>query len=91
VILATGHRPRVNAFLPDASPAYDESGTPLCSGRETAISGLYYCGYSVSPTGMLRDIAREARHISGVIARKCRGMGTDARSQEPRAARARGP
>ena len=57
VILATGYRPRVNAFLEGASVAYDENGTPLSSGRETPIPGLYFCGYYVSPTGMLREIA----------------------------------
>ena len=70
VILATGYRPRVNAFLEGAAVAYDENGTPLSSGRETPIPGLYFCGYDVSPTGMLREIALEARRISVSIARK---------------------
>jgi cation diffusion facilitator CzcD-associated flavoprotein CzcO len=70
VILATGYRPRVNAFLEEASAAHDENGTPLSSGQEAPIPGLYFCGYSVSPTGMLREIALEARRISAAIARK---------------------
>lgn len=70
VILATGFRPRVNAFLEEASAVYDENGTPLSSGREAPIPGLYFCGYYVSPTGMLREIALEARRISAAIARK---------------------
>ena len=70
VILATGYRPRVNAFLEGAAVAYDENGTPLSSGHETPIPGLYFCGYDVSPTGMLREIALEARRISVSIARK---------------------
>jgi indole-3-pyruvate monooxygenase len=70
VILATGYRPRVNSFLIGASTVYDEEGTPLSSGRETPIPGLYFCGYDVSPTGMLREIALEARRISSAIARK---------------------
>jgi cation diffusion facilitator CzcD-associated flavoprotein CzcO len=69
VILATGYRPRVNAFLEVALAAYDEKGTPLFSGPETPIPGLYFCGFHVSPTGMLREIAREARRISAAIAR----------------------
>lgn len=68
VILATGYRPRVDAFLKDASAAVDSNGTPLSSGREAALPGLYFCGYSVSPIGMLRDIAREAQQIAGQIA-----------------------
>lgn len=71
VILGTGYRPRVDEFLEHASAAHDESGTPLVSGRETAVPGLYFCGYYVSPTGMLREIAREARRIAAAIARQC--------------------
>lgn len=68
VILATGYRPRVNAFLEGALTAYDDNGTALFSGPESPIPGLYFCGFHVSPTGMLREIAREARRISAVIA-----------------------
>ncbi len=70
VILATGYRPRVNAFLEGASAAHDENGIPASSGCETPIPGLYFCGYYVSPTGMLREIALEARRISAAIAQK---------------------
>jgi len=70
VILATGYRSRVNAFLAGAAAAYDENGTPSSSGREAPIPGLYFCGYYVSPTGMLREIALEARRISAAAARK---------------------
>lgn len=70
VILATGYRPRVSAFLAGASAAYDERGTPLLSGCEAPIPRLYFCGYYVSPTGMLREIALEAHQISVAIARK---------------------
>jgi cation diffusion facilitator CzcD-associated flavoprotein CzcO len=71
VILATGYRPRVHKFLTGvAALAYDENGTPLSSGRETYMPGLYFCGHQVSPTGMLREISMEARKISSSIARK---------------------
>jgi NAD(P)H-nitrite reductase large subunit len=70
VVLATGYRPRVNAFLPGATAAYDEAGTPVSSGREAPIPGLYFCGYYVAPTGMLREIGLEARRISAAIARR---------------------
>jgi indole-3-pyruvate monooxygenase len=69
VILATGYRPRVNAFLEGGLNAYDDTGTPLFSGSEAPIPGLYFCGFHVSPTGMLREIAIEARRISAAIAR----------------------
>jgi indole-3-pyruvate monooxygenase len=69
VILATGYRPRVNAFLEDGLNAYDDQGTPLLSGPESPVPGLYFCGFHISPTGMLREIAIEARRISAAIAR----------------------
>jgi indole-3-pyruvate monooxygenase len=72
VILATGYRPRVSAFLQGASAAHDENGAPLSSGRETSMPGLYFCGQYVSPTGMLREIGIEARRISAAIAGKRR-------------------
>jgi hypothetical protein len=69
-VLATGCRPRVNEFIPDASSAFDEDGTPTSTGKEASIPGLYFCGYYVSPTGMLREIAIEARQIGAAIAQK---------------------
>jgi indole-3-pyruvate monooxygenase len=69
VIVATGYRPRVDTFL-KAARVYDENGTPVSSGCETSAPGLYFCGYHVSPTGMLREIAIEAKQISAAIAKK---------------------
>jgi indole-3-pyruvate monooxygenase len=70
VILATGYRPRVNTFLTNVSAMiYDEKGTPLSSGYETKMPGLYFCGYYVAPTGMLREIGIEAKRICINIAR----------------------
>ncbi len=74
VILATGYRPRVNTFLAGVKGVYDEEGTPLSSGDESSIPGLYFCGYSVASTGMLREINLEARRISAAIARKSAGV-----------------
>ncbi|MEP7356823.1 MAG: NAD(P)/FAD-dependent oxidoreductase [Anaerolineales bacterium] len=69
VILATGYRPRVNEFLQGAAAAFDENGKPLTTGRESAVPGLYFCGYYISPTGMLREIALEAMRIGAAIAK----------------------
>ncbi len=71
VILATGYRPRVNAFLTGISAVvYNENGMPSSSGQETKLPGLYFCGYYVAPTGMLREIRIEAKRISANIAGK---------------------
>ncbi|MCE9646775.1 MAG: NAD(P)/FAD-dependent oxidoreductase [Chloroflexi bacterium] len=69
VILATGYRPKVDAFLKESSVC-DQDGTPLSTGREASIPGLFFCGYYVSPTGMLREIALEAKHISAAIVQR---------------------
>ena len=68
LLLTTGYRPRVNTFLKADSNVYNQEGTPLSSGRETSTSGLYFCGYYVSPTGGLRETGIEARLISASIA-----------------------
>ena len=70
VILATGYRPHVNDFLQGAPSAFDEEGTPATSGKESSITGLYFCGYYVSPTGMLREIAIEAKRIGDSITKR---------------------
>lgn len=68
VVLATGYRPALGAFV-EAAAALDSRGTPLKSGVET-LPGLYFCGFHVAPTGMLREIGREARRIAGAIAER---------------------
>ena len=68
VVLATGYRPAVDAFLEQASLVTDEHGNPRRSGREAAVPGLYFCGFHVSPVGMLREIAMEAKQIARDIA-----------------------
>ncbi len=68
VVLATGYLPRADAFLEGVPNACDDRGTPLFSGAEAPVPGLYFCGFHISPTGMLREIAREARQVSAAIA-----------------------
>jgi hypothetical protein len=66
VVLATGYRPALGAFLDPALVAaacLDADGAPGRSGVEI-LPGLFCCGFRVSPTGMLRAIAREVREIA---------------------------
>jgi indole-3-pyruvate monooxygenase len=70
VVMATGYRPALHDFLPDAARVTDTSGVPSVSGGESALPGLYFCGFFVSPTGMLRAIAREAQKIAAAIRAK---------------------
>lgn len=68
VICGTGFRANLSAFLKDAHKVTDEDGNPEVSGEESALKGLYFCGFYVSPTGMLREISIEARKIARAIA-----------------------
>ncbi|TAL24242.1 MAG: NAD(P)/FAD-dependent oxidoreductase [Aquabacterium sp.] len=74
VVLATGFRPAVGEWLHDAGVALDQDGAPAASGRESARPGLYFCGYYVSPTGMLREIALEAQAIAKAVAERQRAV-----------------
>jgi cation diffusion facilitator CzcD-associated flavoprotein CzcO len=67
IVLATGYRPAIADFLEVAGEVIDERGVPAKSGRET-LPGLYFCGFYVAPTGMLREIGVEAKRIAASIA-----------------------
>jgi len=69
VVLATGYRPRVNAFLSGVDGMCDAAGTPLVSGAETPWPGLFCCGYKVTATGALREAGLEAQRIARAIVR----------------------
>src|SRR5262249_47581331 len=70
VVLATGYRPALSAFLQGAAGVLRADGVPEAGGAGT-LPGLYFCGFFVTPTGMFREIAREARRIAAAIARSC--------------------
>ena len=65
VVLATGFRPRLDEFL-DAPGALNAEGLPVQNGREVK-PGLFFCGFHVAGTGMLREIAIEAKRIAAAI------------------------
>lgn len=69
VVTGTGYRPGLDEFLPDWRAVCDEAGIPEVSGAPTALPGLYFCGQYVSPAGMLREIAIEARRIADHLTR----------------------
>ena len=53
---------------PEAAQVCSKDGVPKKSGEEV-LAGLYFCGFHVSPTGMLREIAIEAKRIARSVAR----------------------
>jgi indole-3-pyruvate monooxygenase len=65
IVAATGFSPNLDRFL---APGDD---IPT-AGRENGVANgteLYFCGFSVTPTGMFREIGIEARRIADHIAR----------------------
>lgn len=67
VILGTGYRPQVTEFLEDSSDLLDDAGVPLISGGRTAQPNLYFCGFYIAPTGMLREVGLESARILRLI------------------------
>ncbi|MFW6199707.1 MAG: flavin-containing monooxygenase [Gemmatimonadota bacterium] len=68
IVAATGYRPSFDRFLECSDRVTDDTGVPRKSGRPTSLPGLYFCGFYVSPTGMLREFGIEARRIADHIA-----------------------
>jgi indole-3-pyruvate monooxygenase len=68
VVLATGFTTGLAAMLPDHASVLDAGERPLTRGHETARSGIYFCGFNLSATGMLRQIGIEAHAIGREIA-----------------------
>jgi thioredoxin reductase len=62
VILATGYRPALD-YIEGASEVLDERGYP----RTVVSPGLYFIGYRNVATGLLREIAREAKRVASAI------------------------
>lgn len=72
VVMATGYRPALTEFLRQTEGVLDDRGTPVASGQESSSPGLFFCGFHVSPTGMLREIGIEAKKISRLLRRRAR-------------------
>jgi indole-3-pyruvate monooxygenase len=72
VILATGYRAELQRILEKTDGVVDGSGKPQRSGYESALAGLYLCGFHVASTGMLREIALEAQRVAADLARQLR-------------------
>ena len=69
IVLATGFRPGIERLLKQRNDVVVKP-RPHGESRVIGAAGLYLCGFFVSPTGMLRDIAMEARWIAEHITRR---------------------
>lgn len=72
IVLATGYRAALTRWLEGAEAALDERGLPNAHGRESALPGLYFCGFRNPTTGALRESALEAERIAAAIAVRAR-------------------
>lgn len=70
VVLATGYEAALRELLPQWRVVCDDYGRPLVSGDRTALPGLWFCGFFVSPAGMLREIGLEATRIAAQLGRR---------------------
>jgi indole-3-pyruvate monooxygenase len=66
IVAATGFRPRSECLLEPQSDILNVEQPQPPSGGEKK-SGLHYCGFIVSPTGMLREIGIEAQRLADEI------------------------
>lgn len=68
VVLATGYRTGLQDWLKVGPGVLSATGEPVCSGLPIPKEpGLYFCGYHVAATGMLREIGIEAQRIASQI------------------------
>jgi len=69
VILATGYRPQLEFLQVSSAQEWERSPMTIpTKGRESTVPNLYFIGFSVAVTGMLREIGIEARSIAKNIA-----------------------
>jgi len=68
IILGTGYRADLSAYLPDHRHVLNETGSPKVSGAASGECGLYFCSYRPALTGQLREIGIEAERIAELIA-----------------------
>jgi NADPH-dependent glutamate synthase beta subunit-like oxidoreductase len=68
VVLATGYTPGLADLIEGFDAIADARGRPDRFGAESGIPGLFFVGFSTPPTGVLREIAIEARRVVAVLA-----------------------
>ena len=68
IILATGYEHKLERILDLDAETTADLHKPI--GKRTTLgkNGLYFCGFYISPTGMLREMGIEAKRIAELIA-----------------------
>ena len=70
IILATGYQHNLNSFLEIDNDRLHDLDKPIAKQSYFGKDGLYFCGFFISPKGMLREIGIEAAQIAKNIASK---------------------
>jgi indole-3-pyruvate monooxygenase len=70
IIAATGYQHNLESLLDSSSERISDLNNPINKQSYFGRDGLYFCGFYVSPTGMLREIGIEAKKIANDIAKK---------------------
>lgn len=69
IILATGYRPALERLIEGFDAIADARGRPHRCGDESGIPGLFFIGFTNTPSGILREIALEAPRAAAAIGR----------------------
>jgi hypothetical protein len=64
IILATGYKHNLQSFLDLTKDRINDLDKSFSKQTHFGKDGLYFCGFYVSPMGMLREIGMEARKIA---------------------------
>ncbi len=70
IVLGTGYDHKLDSFLDICSNRIDDLNNPIAKQNYFGKDGLYFCGFYLSPNGMLREIGIEANIIANDIAKK---------------------
>ena len=68
IIMGTGYETGISNFLDISDERMGDIRKPISKRKMFGAEGLYFCGYFVSPTGMLREINIESGMITKHIA-----------------------
>ncbi|MES1219093.1 MAG: NAD(P)/FAD-dependent oxidoreductase [Bacteroidota bacterium] len=70
IILATGYSDNLESFIDPNYIHADKMNEPLSKQSAFGKEGIYFCGFYLSPMGMLREIGIEAKEIANDIAER---------------------
>jgi NADPH-dependent glutamate synthase beta subunit-like oxidoreductase len=67
IVAAIGYTRNGAEIVDAARDRFEDLRLPIGSQRHFGEDGLYFCGYWVSPTGQIREIAQDAKKIAADI------------------------